>query len=103
MTNRELLLRKRAAQRAKRRGVLSLLVVALFISVNLTIIIRAKSNSPQTYKSVVVEEGDTLWSIAKENCGQGDDLRKAVYQIMKANDLKTADIYVGQDLKLLSN
>jgi nucleoid-associated protein YgaU len=49
--------------------------------------------------SVVVESGDTLWSIASSVAGSGD-VRATVHQIRELNGLTSADIAPGQVLEL---
>ena len=49
--------------------------------------------SPRTY---VVQPGDTLWKIASKILGDGNKYQ----EIMKLNNLTTADISVGQRLNL---
>ena len=50
---------------------------------------------PETY---VVQEGDTLWSIA-ETAYPGDvDVRRAVHDIKEINDLANAGLMLGQVL-----
>lgn len=46
----------------------------------------------------VVEPGDTLWAIAMEVSGPGDDLRRIVHDIRQANGLDSSTIYPGQVL-----
>jgi nucleoid-associated protein YgaU len=49
--------------------------------------------------SVVVESGDTLWSIASSVAG-GQDVRDVVGQIRRLNELDSADLMPGQVLQL---
>lgn len=48
--------------------------------------------------TVVVESGDTLWSIASENKPYGKDLREFIYEISEINDIKDASITCGQTI-----
>jgi LysM repeat protein len=50
--------------------------------------------------SVVVQSGDTLWSIADTVAGPGDDVRAVVDEIQRVNGLRTADLVPGQVLRL---
>jgi nucleoid-associated protein YgaU len=49
--------------------------------------------------SVVVESGDTLWSIAA-SVADGEDVRDVVAQIRAVNELDSADLVPGQVLQL---
>jgi nucleoid-associated protein YgaU len=49
--------------------------------------------------SMVVESGDTLWSIASSVAGDGD-VRVVVEQIRQLNGLADADLIPGQVLRL---
>lgn len=61
---------------------------------------KAENEPSQTYTdTVTVQSGDTLWSIADE-CGACDN-RVFVTQVMKMNDLDSAIIYPGQQLKVI--
>lgn len=48
--------------------------------------------------SVVVEQGDTLWSIAREHKPEGEDLREYVYKISADNGIKDCNIVCGQTI-----
>ncbi|MCW2699664.1 MAG: Peptidoglycan-binding lysin domain protein [Blastococcus sp.] len=50
--------------------------------------------------SVVVQSGDTLWSIATFLAGPGDDVRAVVDEIQRTNGLRSADLAPGQVLQL---
>jgi nucleoid-associated protein YgaU len=49
-------------------------------------------------KSVVVEQGDTLWSIAAVHVKNGQDIRDYVYELKKVNGLKSSTLHSGQKL-----
>jgi hypothetical protein len=49
--------------------------------------------------SVVVDEGDTLWSIARAVAPE-EDPRAVVYEISEVNDLDGAGLVPGQVLQL---
>jgi LysM repeat protein len=58
-------------------------------------------SQPQTYESVNVIQGDTVWSIAAEHITAGEDIRDLVHEIRKVNDLDSeVTIYAGQVLKV---
>ena len=60
----------------------------------------AKEKRDMRYTVVTVEEGDTLWAIAKEYGRQDVDIREAVYEICSFNGIKAADLRPGQVLKV---
>ncbi|SDX52177.1 LysM domain-containing protein [Geodermatophilus africanus] len=51
-------------------------------------------------RSVVVEPGDTVWSIAGEVAGPGQDVRTVVDAIEELNDLEGSVVVPGQVLEL---
>ncbi|WP_366921790.1 LysM peptidoglycan-binding domain-containing protein [Metallumcola ferriviriculae] len=53
--------------------------------------------SDQEMVQIVVEEGDSLWSICKELQMEGD-IRRMIYQIKIINNLEQSTIYPGQVL-----
>lgn len=95
------LLREKRMQ--KKRRTMQLKVVAfVFIVTSLMLIVTvyAKSMKPKSqvaYKTVVVEQGDTLWDLAKEYFPDME-IRRAVYELKKINNLKDGTIYEGQSL-----
>lgn len=62
-------------------------------------IVSGKSNKEE-YKVVIVEKGDTLWNIAENNCKNNSDTRKNIYYIRKTNNLSSANIRPGQEIKI---
>ena len=76
---------------------LSLMAVVLAAAAfALTSAARGESAAPA--EQYVVRAGDTLWSIAEGR--YGGDLRKAVWQIRRANDLGSRSILAGETLEL---
>ena len=59
----------------------------------------ARGGAPAHYTTVVVQPGDTLWSIASQHY-PGDDVRVRVDDIEQANGLQGPAIEVGQALRL---
>ena len=47
------------------------------------------------YETVIVAKGDTLWDIASAHNYSGRDVRAVVEDIMRANDMSSAGICVG--------
>lgn len=56
-------------------------------------------NSESAYTQVVVQSGDTLWSIAT-NKVPNEDPRDVVAALRELNDLNSAEIFPGQVLTL---
>ena len=57
------------------------------------------------YKEIYTSDGDTLWSLAKEEAKNNDyylnkDLRFIVKDIKKVNSLNNSELGVGQKLKI---
>ena len=80
---------------------IALFLVVWFIVLGMTVfhgsVAVGESRMPQT---VVVGEGDTLWSIAQNNLPRRTDIRNYIEQIRKMNQLDSAVIYPGQVLDL---
>ncbi|MDD2217752.1 MAG: LysM peptidoglycan-binding domain-containing protein [Eubacteriales bacterium] len=51
------------------------------------------------YKTVSIENGDTLWEIASEYMPD-TEIRRAVHKLCTINDLESAQIYPGQIIKV---
>ena len=61
--------------------------------------VAARGGAPPADTTVVVQPGDTLWSIAAAHY-PGDDVRIRIEDIEQANGLRGPTIEVGQALKL---
>lgn len=51
-------------------------------------------------QTVIVDEGDTLWSIATEHLGHKEDIREVVFRICETNKIADSNIYPGQVLQV---
>lgn len=51
----------------------------------------------------VVQKGDTLWSIAAEHTSNEDNILSEIHYIKQKNDLNSADLTVGQKIKIDSS
>lgn len=56
------------------------------------------ANEPQAVSAVVVQSGDTLWSIAEGIAEPGTDIREVVSDVKTLNSLSTSSLQVGQSL-----
>ena len=99
---------KRRKQVAKRKMVL-LLAAVIIITIGSVVfgsIFSSAKNSTETpakqyeyYKSVVIEHGDSLWSIAKEYSVDTDMTQKEyVNELKRLNALTSETIHAGQNL-----
>lgn len=73
------------------------LVLALAVSLGLALV--AHGGTAPVYSTVVVQPGDTVWSIAAEHY-PFDDVRARVQDIESANGLGGPIIQVGETLRL---
>ena len=82
----------------------SLIILSLTALIILMIIWAASTlgNSQKqiNYKTITVENGQSLWEIARNNYGPEYDLRKIIYKIKKINKLENAVLHPGQEIKL---
>ena len=57
------------------------------------------SATPESFVTVVVGPGETLWSLAGRMAGDGD-VRSLIEEIMIVNSLATPDVQAGQSLRI---
>lgn len=95
---------KRTGRRAYRftlRGQRALVAAGFVLSIGLGALVGTIMGSdpvPQETTTLVVQSGDTLWSIAKGLAGAQGDPRPVVSEISSLNGLQTALIAPGQSL-----
>jgi nucleoid-associated protein YgaU len=88
----------RSGRRVVRLGRL-VVVLLLALAVSLGLAVVAHGGTAPVYSTVVVQPGDTLWSIAAERY-PSDDVRARVQDIESANGLGGPIIRVGETLRL---
>ena len=76
-------------------------VFLLALSVSLGFAVVAHGGTPVQDAQVVVQPGDTLWSIAAEHY-PNDDIRARIDDIERVNGLHSPVIEVGKTLRLPS-
>ncbi len=77
----------------------TLAVLGAVAAANLALALGVHGGTPAVYTEVVVQPGDTLWSIASEHY-PGDDVRVRVDDIEHLNGLHSPLIEAGQTLRL---
>lgn len=76
-------------------------LLILIISLASSFILKGKAmEAPERYLLWTVNEGDTLWSIARDYLPQGRDIREYIYEIKEINQLQTSNIRIGQQLQI---
>jgi len=102
------MINSRVSHKKNMRAVKRLILSILLISVVLTLFLYdtkvygsdKKSDKKEEYKVITVVEGDTLWSITSDNCNSYKDIRKAIHEIKKINNIPNSNIYPGQKIKI---
>jgi len=84
-----------------RSGRRLLAAVAAVLALSVAFALGARGAPEGRYTTVVVQPGDTLWSLAAEHY-PADDVRVRVDDIEQANGLRGPTIQVGQSLRLPS-
>jgi LysM repeat protein len=76
-----------------------MVVLLLALAVSLSLAVVAHGGTAPAYSTVVVQPGDTVWSIAAEHY-PSDDIRARVMDIERANGLNSPLIETGKTLRL---
>jgi LysM repeat protein len=76
-----------------------MVVPLLALAVSLSLAVVAHGGTAPAYSTVVVQPGDTVWSIAAEHY-PSDDIRARVIDIERANGLNSPLIQTGKTLRL---
>ena len=101
--SKELRSAKVARDKIKLLVILTLIIV-ISILITFTIFTSAHDNSafindPLTYKSTLIEEGESIWSLAvKSSENRLESTEEIVNEIMQINGLKNDKIFEGQYL-----
>lgn len=90
-------------RRKFRRGIILLAILVLGFFYCMTNV--SSSETIMNYKTITVNKGDTLWSIASYEQEQNgyykdEDIRNIVLNIKKVNNLKSSNLNEKQTLKI---
>ena len=84
----------------KIKSILRLFILFIVMGAIFFNIVSAKGE--KMTQEYIVEQNDTLWKIASSICKKADkddlSIQKVVYEIKELNDIKSSDIFVGQEL-----
>lgn len=72
--------------------------IAIFGIYSLVTFNSTEAATFHTYKQVVVEANDSLWSIAEEYTSESDDVRDMIDEIKEINELDSSELQVGDTL-----
>ena len=93
--------RRRMIRKSKkaRKNVLVMLTLALIVGLG-TIAMGAQSGKTGEvyYESVLIHQGDTLWSIAEQYKAEGEKTEHMIEDILELNDRKTTKIRSGEQM-----
>ncbi len=87
--------------RFKRFMFLTVLLISM-ITFSSILTFNAYSKDIPQFDYIRVQQGDTLWSIAKDYAGN-KDIREVVYEISKLNNIHNAPIHPGDIIKIPLN
>lgn len=89
----------RIANRRRFVTVISALFFILGVVVSAALMLNVSSaEDSQAWVEVVVQEGDTVWAIAREHSVSSEDIRTKVHTIISENNLDGGHIYPGSKL-----
>ncbi|WP_159450096.1 LysM peptidoglycan-binding domain-containing protein [Demequina sp. NBRC 110056] len=88
------------AARARRRGIVVVLLLVLGAFLAPQAIANAGDEVPPVLDSYTVSSGETLWSIAASITPEGVDVRDVVADIQTVNAMQGASLQAGQQLLL---
>ncbi len=95
---------KRYEQRRRRISFIVAIAVIVVIAVSLTMmttnVLASSARGELSTRTITVNDGDTLWSICATNPVAGYDTYELVQRTMSENNLASADIYPGQELRI---
>lgn len=82
-----------------------LIIIGITIIVTFLATKSIYSYKKAEYKTIYVEEGETLWSIAKDEqinnkFYEGKNIREVIYDIKKLNSMSDANILPGESIKI---
>jgi nucleoid-associated protein YgaU len=95
--------RKKYRIKSKFRFITSLVIMAAIVICIFGAVtglsVSTALTKPQ-YTNVTITAGDTLWDIAETYMADDMDVRKAVYELCKYNDINASDLTPGMVIKV---
>lgn len=95
--------RKRYRITSKFRFITSVVIILMLITAAFNVITGLQVSTALTkpqYTAVHVTYGDTLWDIACTYKADDTDIRKAVFEICKVNDIEASELEPGMTIKV---
>lgn len=80
-------------------SLITLIILSIFISY-ITGFFMSEASTVNTSIEVEIVAGDTLWHLASTYNYYDEDLREVVYRIKKYNALDSANLQIGQIIKI---
>lgn len=75
--------------------------IVIFILLVISIFNLCFAKTEVETEEYVVSVGETLWSIARENKKDGQDIREYIYELRQLNSLDDCMIYPNQVIKII--
>lgn len=88
------------AAKARRRGVLMVVVLAVVAIVAPQAFANDSAAAPTVYDTYTVGAGDSVWSIASDLTPAGVDVRDVVSDILTLNEMSSSALQAGEQLLL---
>lgn len=60
----------------------------------------AQGDTVERYEIISVNDGDSLWTLAKNHVPKNMDIREYIYHVAKYNDVDPGDLNPGEKIKL---
>jgi nucleoid-associated protein YgaU len=92
--------RYRVKSKARFMTFITALIVAAVIISGFALSGGVSGTEKQTYKTVTIKSGDTLWSIAQEYKPADISIRQYIAEITEINDISPGEIYPGQIISI---
>jgi len=96
-------MRKRNSQKQntpKKRIRLIMAIILLIGVMQVVLPLMTSANTPTNYITLIVEEGDSLWAIAKKYNSDNMEIRKYISIIRKHNQKQDALLQPGEVLEI---